>query len=192
MEREEVRLMALYTHAGSLPAHKYVWIEPNAMGEHGWLRGVWFGLTSYPGRALGCHILLECGAVYRNVGLHQLASAPDAEPNWTPGDAQTWDAYGWQFSTIEYPFLASMNARVKLQNKAEHRGMYLFTIAPIGDAFTAAPEQSKEFYVFQLENGRFTAQPTNHVLVEDRSFCSKDASWPTFLKRQTEWHSAED
>jgi hypothetical protein len=156
------------------------------------MRAVWFGITSFPGRALGCHVMFESGAVYRNVGLHQLASSVDADTLWSPAEAQTWDCYGYQFSVLEYPFLASMNCRVRLQTKAEHRGMYLFTIAPIGDAFSAAPEQSKEFYVLQLENGRFTAQPTNHVLVEDRSFCNKDATWPTFLKRQTEWFSAED
>jgi hypothetical protein len=184
--------MSLYTHSGPLLHHKYVWVQPNACGTHDWLRAVWFGLTSYPGRALGCHVMLESGAVYRNVGLHQLADSIDADFVWTPAEAQTWDCYGYQFSVLEYPFLASMNCRVKLQNKMEHRGMYLFTIVPIGDAFSAAPEQSKEFYVMQLENGRFTAQPTNHVLIEDRSFCSKGADWPTFLQRQTEWFSAED
>ncbi len=182
----------IYTHSGPLPAHKYVWVQPNACGEHDWLRAVWFGLTSFPGRALGCHVMLESGAVYRNVGLHQLAASKEADEPWTPADAQTWDCYGYQFSVLEYPFLASMNARVRLQSRAEHRGMYLFTIAPVGDAFSAEPEQSKEFYVLQLENDRFTAQPTNHVLIEDRSFCNKDASWPTFLRRQSTWFSAED
>jgi hypothetical protein len=70
--------------------------------------------------------------------------------------------------------------------------MYLFTIVPVADAFSAEPEQSKEFYVLQLENGRFTAQPTNHVLIEDRSFCNKNPEWPTFLRRQSDWFSAED
>jgi hypothetical protein len=84
-----------------------------------------------------------------------------------------------------------MNCRVRLQDKSERRGMYLFTLAPVGDAFSAAPEQSKEFYFIQLENGRFTAQPTNHVLVEDRSFTTA-LEWPKFLRRQNEWHSAED
>lgn len=180
----------LYTHAGALPRHLYVWVEPNAIGEHDWLRGVWFGLTSYPGRAFGCHVLLECGAVYRNVPLHQLAMRKDAPP-WEAWQAATWDAYGWQFSTIEYPFLAGMNAHVRLQDKSEHDGMYVLTIAPFGDAFSAEPEQSKEFYVVALDNGRFTAQPTNHVLIEDKSFCS-NVEWPKFLKRNTEWHSAED
>jgi hypothetical protein len=182
--------MTLHTHAGPLPTHQYVWVEPNAIGDHGWLRAVWFGLTSFPGRAFGCHVLLECGAVYRNVPLHRLSSIKDAPP-WTPAQAQTWDAYGYQFSLLEYPYLSSMNARARLQDGSEESGMYLFTLAPIGDAFSAAPSQSKEFYFLQLENGRFTAQPTNHLLVEDRSFTTA-LEWPKFLRRQNEWHSAED
>jgi hypothetical protein len=183
--------VTLHTHAGPLPAHQYVWIDADAIGKHEPLRAVWFGLTSWPGRAFGCHVLLECGAVYRNVPLHQLASSNDVDEPWTPAQAATWDCYGYQFSTIEYPFLQSMNCRVRLQDKSERRGMYLFTLAPVGDAFSAAPEQSKEFYFLQLENGRFTAQPTNHVLIEDRSFTTA-LEWPKFLRRQNEWHSAED
>jgi hypothetical protein len=179
----------LYTHAGPLPTHRYVQIEPGAIGRHDWLNAVWFGITSYPGRAWGCHVMLECGAVYRNVPLHRLASRKTDTP-WEPWQAATWDAYGWQFSTLEYPFLMHMAARVRLQDRAEHRGMYLFTAAPIGDGFSAAPEQSKEFYFVELENGRYTAQPTNHVLIEDRSF-SRKTEWPDFLRRQTDWDSAE-
>lgn len=180
----------IYSHAGSLPEHQYVWIEPNAIGQHDWLQGVWFGLTCYPGRAFGCHVLLECGAVYRNVPLHQVASRNSAQP-WAPAQAQTWDAYGYQFSMIEYPYLSSMNGRVRLRDKSEHRGHYLFTLVPIGDPFSAAPTQSKEFYFMQLECGRYTAQPTNHVLLEDRSFTTT-IEWPRFLRRQNDWHSAEE
>jgi hypothetical protein len=182
--------MTLHTHAGPLPAHQYVWIDADAIGKHEPLRAVWFGLTSWPGRAFGCHVLLECGAVYRNVPLHQLAAVKDAPP-WEPWQAATWDAYGWQFTTLEYPYLSSMNARVRLQDGAEHAGMYLFTLAPVGDAFSASPAQSKEFYFLQLENGRYTAQPTNQVLIDDRSWVD-ELKWPTFLKRQRDWHSAED
>ena len=182
--------MTLYTGAGALPAHQYVWVEPNAIGDHHWLPGVWFALTAWPGRAFGCHVLLENGAVYRNVPLHQLASRKTDAP-WTAGDAQTWDAYGWQFALLEYPYLATMNAQAKLQSGAEHAGHYLFTLVPVGDAFSAAPAQSKEFYFLQLENGRYTSQPTNQVLIDDRSFVDK-LEWPTFLKRQKDWHSAEE
>lgn len=181
----------LFTHAGSLITHRYVWVEPNAIGQHDWLRAVWFGLTCFPGRAFGCHLLLECGAIYRNVPLHQLATKKSDDP-WSAAQAQTWDSYGYQFSLIEYPFLQSMNARARLQNHQECDGHYLFTLVPVGDAFSASPEQSKEFFFLELhDNHRFTAQPSNQVLINDRSFVN-ELEWPKFLKRQSEWHSAED
>lgn len=180
----------MFTHAGSLPRHQYVLVEPDAIGRHGWLQAVWFGITSYPGRAWGCHVLLECGAIYRNVPLHKLAMR-ETEVPWSAAAAQTWDAYGWQFSTIEYPFLMSNNVRVRLRDKREFSGEYLFTAVPVADAFSASPAQSKEFMFCALANGRLTAQPTNHVLVEDRSFTTT-IEWPKFLQRQNDWHSSEE
>jgi hypothetical protein len=185
--------VTLYTHAGALPAHQYVLIEPNALGEHGWLKAVWFGLVSYPGRAWGCHVLLECGAVYRSVPLHQLAWREDAEEDWTPSQAQTWDCYGWQFSTIEYPYLAGLDGLVRMQHGDQETGQYLFTAVPVADAYSASPEQAKEFMFMKLDrNGRFAAQPTNHVLLRERSFTDPGQGWPKFLRRQDRVWSAED
>lgn len=181
--------MSLYTAAGPIPRHQYAWLEPNAIGDHGWLPVVWFGLAAFPGRTWGCHVLLECGAVYRNVPLHKLAARQDAEATWLPVQAQTWDCYGSQFSTVAYPYLDGLDARVKCAGK-EFAGRYLFTAIPIGDAFSAEPGQAKEFYFAALDNGRYTAQPTNHVLIEEKSFTTR-IEWPKFLRRQTESWSSE-
>lgn len=184
--------MTLHTNSGPLPQHQYVWIQPNAIGKHDWLQGVWFGLVSYPGRTWGAHVMLESGAVYRNVPLHHLASTPDTtESDWKPWQAQTWDCYGYQFSMTQYPFLAGMTAKAKLKDSSEVMGQYLFTAIPIGDGFSAEPTQAKEFYFLKLNNGRYTAQPTNHLLIEDRSFCY-NAVWPDFLTRQNQIYSAEN
>ena len=180
----------VFSYAGALPRHQYCFVEPNALGEHDWLACVWFGIVSHPGRAWGCHVLLECGAVYRNVPLHQLAHKRTGDP-WGAKDAQTWDCYGLDFSTIEYPYLAAARAQAKLQDGRCLPGRYLFTIVPIGDGFSSVPEQAKEFYVTALDTGRYTAQPTNHILIEERSFTT-NLSWPTFLRRQSTIHCAED
>jgi hypothetical protein len=57
------------------------------------------------------------------------------------------------------------------------------------DGFSLEPEQSKEFYFVKLDNGRFTAQPTNHVLAKDKSFTT-EVAWPK-LQRQTETWSVD-
>lgn len=132
--------------------------------------------------------MLECGAVYRNVPLHKLAHRLSGV-KWEPSEAQTWDCYGHHFSVVEYPFLEAVPMRVKLRDKTEHEGRYMFTAIPMLDGFSLEPEQSKEFYFIKLDNGRFTAQPTNHVLVMDKSFTT-EVAWPK-LQRQTETWSVD-
>lgn len=177
-----------YSGSGDLP-HQYVWIQPGAIGDHDWLRAVWFGLSAYPGRAWAAHVLLACGAIYRSVPLHSLASQR-TDTDWTPAQAATWDAYGYDFSVIEYVYLRGAETLSRTQDGATHRGQYLCSIVPIGDGWSAWPEQSKELVLSALDSGRYTLQPTNHVLVRDASW-TDELEWPAFLRRQTEWHSAE-
>ena len=178
----------IYSGAGPLPRHTYCYVEPNIFGNDDWERVAWFGLVSHPGKTWGCHVMLECGAVYRNVPLHHMAHRVN-DVGWEPWDAQTWDCYGHQFSVVEYPFLEAVPMRVKLRDKTEHEGRYMFTAIPMLDGFSLEPEQSKEFYFVKLDNGRFTAQPTNHVLVKDKSFTT-EVAWPK-LQRQTEIWSVD-
>lgn len=181
--------MTLCTGAGALPRHTYCYAQPGAFGNARWERVAWFGLVAHPGRTWGCHVMLECGAVYRNVPLHHLAHRTDAVSEWRPAQGQTWDCYGIHFALLEYPFLEAVRVRVRTRDRTEHGGHYLFTAVPMLDGFSASPEQSKEFYFCALDNGRFTAQPTNHVLVQDRSFITQ-SEWPK-LERQTEIWSVD-
>ena len=178
----------IYSGAGPLLRHRYCFVQPETFGNDGWERVAWFGLVSHPGRTWGCHVMLECGAVYRNVPLHRLAHKTDTV-EWSTDQAQTWDCYGHDFSMVEYPFLEGVPVIVRLRSKQELTGRYMFTAIPMLDGFSLEPEQSKEFYFIQLDNGRYTAQPTNHVLVQDKSFITK-SEWPR-LKRQTEVWSVD-
>ena len=121
--------------------------------------------------------------------LHRLAHSPTCEDVWKTDDAQTWDCYGHHFSVVEYPFLEAVPMHVKLRDKEERYGRYMFTAIPMLDGFSLEPEQSKEFYFIKLDNGRFTAQPTNHILVKDKSFVTT-VEWPK-LQRQTETWSVD-
>jgi hypothetical protein len=178
----------IYSGAGPLPRHNYCYVQANTFGNRFWERVVWFGVVSIPGRTFGCHVMLESGAVYRNVPLHKLSHIMNIDC-WEPSDGQTWDCYGHQFSVVEYPFLEAAPVLVRLRNKKELSGRYMFTLIPMCDGFSSEPEQAKEFYFIKLDNGRFTAQPTNHILVQDKSFTSS-VKWPR-LKRQTETWSVE-
>jgi hypothetical protein len=138
-------------------------------------------------------VLLESGAVYRNLPPHALAfpREDNAEPTeWCVKRAQMWDCYGTDFTTLEYGLLCEHRCVVRT-GEIEFNGEYLFTAAPVGDDWSARPEQAKEFSFIRLTNGRLTIQPTNRVLFEDRAFTTRDAKWPEGLKRQTGIWSCE-
>lgn len=189
----------IHSLVGPIPKHRQVWVEPNACGDHGWMRAIWIGLVSYPGRAWGCNLILENGAPYRNVPLHQLAARRRAT-KWSVSYAQAWDCYGYGFTTLEYPYLVGMTTWARYAKHATMRGTFLFSAAPVDDGFSHHPDQAKEFYFVELDNGRFTAQPTNRVLIEDRSFTTVKTpmgptaldQWPKNLRRQEQVWSCED
>jgi hypothetical protein len=180
------------TLVGELPRHLYCYVDSQFTHKepHGFLPCVWFGLVSYPGRLWGCTIMLECGAIYRNVPSHAMAFTEHPEKPWYTEEAQAWDCYGEDFTTLEYRYLAGLDCRVNLPSGA-YEGQYLFTAAPVGDGFSAYPEQAKEFCFIQLNNGRLTIQPTNHVVFRERSFTDNKLEFPVGLKRQTDVWSAE-
>jgi hypothetical protein len=180
-----------FTLVGELSRHLYVFVDSSFTHKEfiGWIPAVWFGLVSYPGRAWGCTVMLENGAIYRNLPPHAIAFTEAPEKDWTVQDAQTWDCYGNSFSVIEYSYLSGLDVKARANHK-EYFGKYLFTVAPVGDGFSAYPEQAKEFSFIQLDNGRLTIQPTNHLVFEEKSF-TRDVQFPTNLKRQTEIYSSE-
>ena len=189
----------IHSLVGPLPRHLYVYVD--AMFTHREIHGpryqpaVWFGLTSTPGRMWGCTVMLENGAVYRSLPPHALAFSPhidDSLPGepWGAQDAQTWDCYGTDFSTLEYPYLAGLRC-IAQAGTQKLPGQHLFSLAPIGDGFSAVPEQAKEFHFIQLENGRLTIQPTNRIVYEERSFTVGPLTFPHGLARQTEIYSCE-
>lgn len=176
----------------SLPRHHYVLVDSVFTHKEpcGFVPAVWFGLVSQPSRCWGLNVLLECGAIYRALPPHAVAFKADATP-WTVREAQTWDCYGENFQVHEYAYLREMRCTAMIpMGLREERGSYLFTAVPIGDGFSAYPEQAKEFSFIELENGRLTIQPTDLVLFEDASF-TKASGWPRGLKRQVDSWSCE-
>jgi hypothetical protein len=179
------------TFSGPLPRHQYVWVDTTFTHKApcGFVPAVWFALTSWPSRAWGCTVLLESGACYRNLPPHALAYRPDPEPHWPIQAAQRWDCYGWGWAANLYPYLEGVDVTVRSDDQ-EHEGEYLFSVAPVGDAFSAAPDQGKEFTFVKLDNGRLTIQPTDYVLFREKSFTSVEG-WPQGMKRSSEVWSCE-
>lgn len=173
----------MYSGSGNLPYHIYCYVDSGFVRRdaYGFEPCVWFALQSHPGRAWGCHVLLECGAVYRGLPPHALAFNTAPAP-WSLADAQMWDCYGSRFSTIEYDFLGAL----PIKTRSGARGRYLFTAIPLEDGYTEEPSQAKEFMFCEMNNGRLTILPTNMILFEDDSFT--ETAWPTNISlSSTKW-----
>jgi hypothetical protein len=184
----------IYSGSGQLPHHLYAWVDTKFIArpgmESGFVPVVWFGLTSRFGEMWGCNVMLECGGVYRNLPPHSLAFKTDPGPIWTEQDAQAWDCYGPQFSTIEYNYLVNVGCEIKdVKTKTPLMGKYLFTAVPLFDGYTRHPGQSKEFMFLKMDNGRLAIKSTDMVLFHDKSFANPH--WPTNLRRQSETYHCE-
>jgi hypothetical protein len=189
--------MSESSFAGNIPGgHRTVYVDSSHTHHKGcgFLQGNLFGIEAYPGRVYGFHVLLflpEGGAVYRDIPLHALAHEPDPEPEWTELDAQTWDCYSPHFTAFRYQYLDGLFCKVRTHG-GDISGHYWFTIKPVLDAFSADPGQAKEFYLIACDNGRFTLQPTNHILIEEKSHTEPiGPAWPKNLKRKSTIHSCE-
>ena len=194
MTRGKETMADMYSLIGQLPHHLYVNVDTaftHRAPAFASIPGVWFGLVSFPGRAWGCDVLLENGAVYRNLPIHALAhTLKGLTEAWGPRDAQHWDCYSTQYTTLCFDLLRGLECLAKTAD-TPRGGEYLCTIAPIGDAYSAVPSQSKELVLVALENGRYTIQPTDRVVFRDQSFTTGKLEFPRGLRRQEETYSAE-
>jgi hypothetical protein len=180
------------SYTGPLPRHLYVYVDTKFTHKEpkGFIPAVWFGLASWPGRAWGCSVVLECGACYRNLPPNAIAfsDTPEAEL-WSVDKAQRWDCYGWKWTSNLYPYLNEQRVTAKVAKDLNCDGTYLFSVSPLDDGFSYEPSQNKEFTFIELDNGRLTIQPTDYVLFNDSSFT--DGTWPSGLKRQVDSYSSE-
>ena len=175
------------TASASLPHHQYVWVDQSFIreGGTGYEEAVWFALHSHPNRAWGCTVMLECGAVFRNLPPHALAFS--AEPDdWTLPQAQMWDCYGTQFSLLRYTFLTGLQARSTAGILCD----YLFTAVPIGDGYSEHPSQSKEFMFMRTKGERLLILPTNKLRFIDKSF-TVEGERPRLKLSDTVWSCEE-
>ena len=174
----------LYTGSGNLPHHIYCWVDSSFIRKdvkpNTYEPCVWFALHAKAGHSWGCHVMLECGAVWRGVPPHALAFSPNPEKTWHLEDTQIWDCYGDQFSVLIYSYLHSQQAEIRRNGLF---GRYLFTVVPMNDGYSQHPSQSKEFMFIELDNGRLTIMPTNELRFHDKSYTEGD--WPKDIKLNT-------
>lgn len=177
-----------------LPYHLYVTIDENVIStkETGSQKAVLFSLQPNIGSIFGGHVLLECGAVYRNIPLNAMTvdiNQLDSDRNinnqtWTSQHLQTWDCYSENYNVIEYNYLRGLATKAKGPNNENLYGVYKFTIIPKGDGFSRYLNQAKELvFCHHEKTGRIFIRTTDTILFEEKSFTT-NIEWPKHLKCQ--------
>jgi hypothetical protein len=182
-------------HNISLPRHRYVWVVPNFVlrdETKTLVPAVWVGVSVTPSRSIGCHVLLENGAMVVDLPLHALRGA---HVNWVPRDISdlvAWDCYGWSAEIWEPEYLSGLRCGILTADhkQVEDEGTLYFAIDHVKDGYSLAPEQHKHLWVVERERDHvLMLLPQDRMLVEEKSFTEIDGIPP--IKRQSVIWSAE-
>lgn len=189
-------------HNLALPRHRYVWVMSGYVrntddGTSPYLPipAVWWGVSVQPNRTLGCHVVLENGAMVVDLPLHALRWHTATEPTDTllPLHSKwfTWDSYGWDAEIVQADYLDMM--RVEILDE-EHRqtndyGHLWFAIDHMRDGYGMEPAQHKHLWVVANTCGRFSWLPQDQLLLHDKSFTTVDGV--PKIKRQDKIWSVE-
>jgi len=184
------------SHNLSLPRHRYVWVGSDFVLRGGptptLIPAVWYGVSVMPGRSLGCHVLLENGAMVVDLPLHAIRSA---DVPWSPvalEDVVTWDCYGWDAELFEPSYLAGLDCAILDRDHADtgDRGTLWFCVDHLTDGFALEPSQHKHLWIVgRRRDHALMLLPQDQVIVEERSFTLIDGIPP--IKRQSTVWSAE-
>lgn len=186
----------LYTSIGNIPKHQYVYVDSNLTHKEdlGMIPAIWFGLVSHPGRIWGCNVLLECGAIYRNVPIFGISCQKVPDRKRYIAEYQRWNCYGKQFTTLEYTYfhglqMSRLDSKTK---KIAENGIYIFTASHVDDGFSEEPSQAKEFhFCYSIEDGRVFVMPTDLLVVHDDSFVEMNFEQMSKLKNQIVFYTCE-
>lgn len=184
------------SHNIDLPRHRYVYVVPSFVLRdplrQSLVPAVWIGVSVTPGRSLGCHVLLDNGALVVDLPLHALRGAWAA---WEPlnlSDLVAWDCYGWNAEAWEPSYLSGLSCGI-LSADHQHitdKGTLWFCVDHMGDGFSTAPEQHKHLWIVERDSDHaLMLLPQDRVLIEEKSFTEIDGIPP--IKRQSVIWSAE-
>jgi hypothetical protein len=158
---------------------------------------VWWGVSVAPNRVLGCHVVLENGAMVVDLPLHALRW--HKEPRQDGGlplhtGWMTWDCYGWDAEIVQNDYLTDMHVEILDEShKMTHQhGNLWFAIDHVrGDGFSLTPAQHKHLWVVAMQNGTFSWVPQDQMLLHDKSFTEVDCMDVPRIKRQDRIWSVE-
>ncbi len=184
-------------HNISLPTHQYVGVVPTFVFRkdipEGLLPAVWIGVSVTPGRSIGCHVLLENGALVVDLPLHALrASVKPSYQHVELSDVVAWDCFGWSAECWQPSYLSGLDCAILSADHttAVDRGSLWFCVDHVLDGFSLEPSQHKHLWVIERHrDDALMLLPQDRVLIEENSFTDVDGIPP--IKRQSVIWSAE-
>lgn len=189
------------THNVDLPKHRYVWVRSWFIYNnepHSLVPAVWFGISSHPGRSLGCHVLLDSGASIIDLPLNALTTFDDsvATPTEPPlKHTVAWDSFGWQMEAYEPDYLTGLSVAIldERHNNIIEEGEACFCVDWIENGWSDYPEQHKWLWIIAGDSGNFWAMPQDRVLFKESSFTDNFGKVPdSGIKRQRIVWKAEE
>lgn len=184
-------------HNVDLPTHRYVWVRDSYIYNKptgAYVPAVWFGVSSHPGRSIGCHVLLENGATVIDLPLVALTHLDSAEKHPDIEEAVAWDAFGWDVQVYEPQYLSGLSVEMLKECHRETLGTgdAWFAIDWIKNGWSSYPQQHKWLWIVAGEDGNLYAMPQDRVLFMEASFTDEYKKIPEGgIKRQTVVWSAE-
>jgi len=163
-------------HNADLTEHKYVWVRNefilNDESKHdGLTPAVWFGVSSTPGRAMGCHVLLENGATVIDLPLNALCCEPAPATGVGIEECMGWDSFGWDIETYEPEYLSGLTV---LMIDSDITGEAWFAVDWKKNGWSNYPEQHKWLWIIAGDDGNLYARPQNDLLFYAASFTESE------------------
>ena len=154
-------------------------------------KGIIFGISSLIGRAIGFHVLLECGAIVFRLPINALMWKHDTQIQ-NLETLQVWDCMSSDISIHTFEHLAGMRVDFRaLNGKSEEwlEGRYFTTLDWTSTTYSmdAGDLGHKCAHIIKLNNGNFAAAPNNRLRWHDPAFTISYSEKPTFKTNTRIW-----
>lgn len=154
-------------------------------------KGIIFGISSILGRALGFHVLLECGAIIFRLPISAFSWLENANHQELE-NLQVWDCMSSDISVHTFEHLSEMRVEFKCLNNNSTdwlEGKYVTTIDWTGTSYSmnSGDIGHKCAHIIKLNNGNFAASPNNRLRWHDPAYTVTYTEKPTFITNTKIW-----
>lgn len=163
----------------ALPFHLYVNVSNAALGDkmpEGVTRGIWHAAYCRPGQLMQAHVLLETGAHWSGLHLHDMSTTSSFLRH--GNDLQPWGGMGDELEIVHLPYLEGLEVRgstagdKQLISSRGFCGRHTGLVFDWRDGFSRYPQEHKPLNLIELFDGQFMLYPNNFCRFLDKHFTS--------------------